>query len=127
MHAPKHLPFIGALALCLGACLEPKDDPDPLIGDWQSTERVGGENNEMEIDSDLEGEATIYFYIGDEAYFADFDVVAFDTGSGRYELEFECEGACSELDFFARCTLDGDELECSGDGPWSEYEFVWER
>lgn len=107
-------------------CVSEAAPPDPIIGAWESAERIGSDLNEMEIDADLEGEATVYFYIGGDSYFADFDVVAEPEGNGDYELDFECEGDCGELDFTADCELDGDELECEGDGPWEEYEFVWE-
>lgn len=110
--------------VALGACDSP--EPNPIIGSWVSADRVAGEYNELEIDSDLEGEATIHFYFADEAYFADFDVVAEPQGGGEYELEFECQGGCGELDFDAECELRNDELECEGDNGWEDYEFKWE-
>ena len=115
-----------AMMLIATGCEPSEDSPDPIVGSWQSSERVANEHNEMEIDPDLEGEATIYFFIGEEAYYADFDVVAKPDGGHDYELEFDCQGSCSDLDFEAECELDGDELECEGDGNWEEYEFSWE-
>ncbi len=113
------------MVAALGCDSEPPA-PDPIIGAWESAERIGSDLNEMEIEADLDGEATLYFFIGNDSYFADFDVVAEPEGNGDYELDFECQGGCDELDFTAECELDGDELECEGDGRWEEYEFVWE-
>ena len=114
-----------ALSLAATAC-DTENVPEPVVGEWESKDRIGADHNEMEIEEDLEGEATIYFFAGGEGYFADFDVTVDPEGGSDYELEFDCRGGCSDLDFKAECELDGDELECEGDGSWEEYEFEWE-
>ncbi|MCR9160839.1 MAG: hypothetical protein ACE37F_03605 [Nannocystaceae bacterium] len=119
------LTWSALLSVATAAC-DTSDPPDPIIGSWESKERVGAEYNELEIGDDLEGEATIYFFVGDAGYFADFDVVADPEGGGDYELEFDCIGGCNDLSFKAECELDGDELECEARGDWESYEFEWE-
>jgi len=120
------LPMLAALAL--GACAQEDDGPDPLIGSWESRDSVAGERNELQIDPDLRGDATIWFFFEGDLYYADFDVSArvLEEGS-RYELEMQCEG-CSDFDFDMDCDLVYDDrLECDGDGPWADYVFEWER
>lgn len=118
-------PLLCAAAMTTAGC-NSEAAPDPIIGAWESTERIGSELNEMEIEDDLEGEATLFFFIGEGAFVAEFDVVVDPEGDGDYELDYECQGDCRELDFTADCEMRGDELECEGDGLWSDYELEWE-
>ena len=113
------------ILLSVSAC-DQGQEQDPVIGDWESAERIGSERNELEIDDDLEGEAVIYAFFEGDPVFVEFDVEV-DEDGGDYELDFECQGDCASLDFTLDCEFDGDELECDGDGVWSEYEFVWRR
>ncbi|MCH9681800.1 MAG: hypothetical protein K0V04_10235 [Deltaproteobacteria bacterium] len=114
-----------AAALMAVAC-DTADPIEPIVGAWESTERIGSDHNEMQIDADLDGEATIYFFFDGEWFFADFDVTAEPEGGGDYALEFDCDGGCSELDFTAECELDRGDLLCKADGLWEDYEFEWE-
>jgi len=112
-------------ALVGAGCSEEDDGPDPIVGDWKLAEEVCGEYGEMEIEEDLEGEATIYFvYLGD-CWYADFDF-EIEKDGGDYVFDMECDGDCSDLDFEMECELDGDELECDGDEMWSDFPFDWE-
>ena len=44
-------------------------------------------------------------------------------------MDMECQGNCSEADFTMECDLnsDGDELDCKGDGIWSDYTLEWDK
>ena len=119
---------LAALALSLPLVSGCEDDPDPIIGRWESTDPIGNSENTLEIDSDMRGESRIYFYQGDGYYYADFDVdVRVIEKGARYELDLSCEGNCGELDFEMECDLiTDDRLECEGDGTWSTYDFEWE-
>ncbi|MEM9455113.1 MAG: hypothetical protein AAGF11_13110 [Myxococcota bacterium] len=124
-----HLAPAGVLLsiLCgLGGCMAQDDDSDPIVGSWRSADRIGGEYNEMEIDEDLEGEATIFYYQEGQFFYAEFDVTIDPEGGDDYEIEFECIDGCGSLDFQTDCELDDDELECRADGDWESYEFEWE-
>jgi hypothetical protein len=127
-HPTPHVP-IGALLAMLalsGACAPP-EELDPLVGSWTSTMRIADEYNEMALDADLVGDATIYFYFDGDAYYADFDVTAERRGQDLYQLDLECQGDCSDLDFAAWCDLLGRALVCEGNGGWEDYEFEWAR
>jgi hypothetical protein len=106
-------------------------------GDWVATERVGSERNEMTIDGDGEGEATIWFVVAYEGEYylasADFDFTS-EIDGDDVEFDMECKstdlGPCgSAWDFTMDCKLkaDGEELDCSGNGAWRDYDFEWER
>jgi hypothetical protein len=102
---------------------------DPIVGEWESDSGDRDYPNELELDEDMEGEATLYFSLSGVNYSADFDVECDVDDNGDYECEFECEGDCSSLDFDMECEIDGEfeELECEGDGLWEEYDFEWEK
>jgi hypothetical protein len=119
------------IAIALGVCLlagtacTPEEEPDPIIGFWRSTDSVGGERNELEIDAGLVGTATIYFYIGESLFYADFTAVAFAIQDRRYEIEMICDGGCSELNFEMECVMiDERNLRCEGDGAFSSYQSL---
>ncbi|MDP7110407.1 MAG: hypothetical protein QGH45_00515 [Myxococcota bacterium] len=104
----------------------------PIEGDWESAEKIGGERNTLEIDPDNRGEATIYFYMGSDLYYDDFDVEVTEAISENqrrsFVLEMEADST-SELDFEMECDMNDakDELECEGDDLFESYEFEWER
>ena len=108
----------------------------PAVGQWISQQAINGEYNEMDVDRDYGGDATLYFYItGDDTfYYQDFilELTEADIINGEHKMKFdmECDGSCSDWDFEMTCELsrDQDELECEGDGNWETYEmFDWER
>jgi hypothetical protein len=119
-----HLAIIG---LCIG--LSGCDKPDPLIGKWESRDRIAGERNELEIEDDLDGEALVFAYPsgGDTLYEFEFDVTVERTDDGEYDIDMECIGNCTELDFTMECQLDDDELECDATDLWETYDFRWQR
>jgi hypothetical protein len=100
-----------------------------IAGDWESKDTVAGEHNELVVEENGTGEATLYFYIDGEPYKADFDVDWEERDNGDIDFDFACEGGCSNLDFTMECELneDSDEMECKGDNGWENYEFEWER
>ncbi len=73
------------------------------------------------------GSATVFAYADGELYEIEFDLDWRDTGSNRYELEMECDGNCRSLDFTMECDLSDDDMKCSGDEAWSDFDFKWER
>lgn len=101
----------------------------PVIGDWQSTavQGINGERNEMKLNDDESGQATIYFYEGDAAYVADFDIEWEDRGDD-FRIDMECDD-CVGIDFVMDCEVedDGEMLECKADGVFRYYDFEWER
>jgi hypothetical protein len=109
-------------ALSLAGCAS------PAIGDWRSSDTVANEHNEMKLEDDLSGEATVYFYLDDEPYFADYDVTWEDEGD-TIAVDLECKGDCASFDFKMDCELndDEDEMECDGDGAFRDYVFEWKR
>lgn len=115
-------------ALTIMAACEEDEGPDPIIGDWDFKERICDEYGEMEVESDLEGTATLWFYYNGDCYYADFDFeIEIEKAGKEYVFDMECDGNCSELDFEMECELDGEDLECEGDGVWDSYEFEWEK
>jgi hypothetical protein len=114
------------LGLAAAGCGE-----DPIIGQWASPEPAGTnrEHNTMEVDEDLRGTGRVYFSIDGQPYYADFDLEAEAVDDG-YEIEWSCDGDCGDLDFTMECELSGDdddELDCTGDGLWRDFEFEWEK
>ena len=119
---------ISGSALALLSACEKDPGPDPIIGDWVLKDRVCDEYAELEVEDDLEGTATIYFYYEGSCYYADFDFeVDVDKRGRDYVFDMECDGDCGDLDFEMECELDGDDLECEGDEMWSDWDFEWER
>ena len=121
----KHKMIAAALALSpmLVACASPAQ------GDWVSVDRVASERNELSLDDDDKGDARIYYYYDDQAYYADFDVEWEDQGDSIV-IDLECDGDCGSLDFELECELSGDdddEMDCDGDGVFAEYRFEWKR
>lgn len=100
---------------------------EAVVGTWES-DGAGSARNRMDVADDMTGEATIYFYYDDDLYSADFDVDATEHDGG-YDFELTCRGDCNELDFTMECDLrgDDDELRCSGNGLWEDYELEWEK
>jgi hypothetical protein len=100
-----------------------------VVGDWESRDTVAGEHNEMALEEDGDGEATLYFYYDGEPFKADFDLEWEETDNGDIEIEFKCDGDCGSLDFTMECELNDDETEmdCEGDEMWDSYEFEWDR
>ncbi len=97
---------------------------EPLVGDWVSTDKIGGANNEMEIDEDLTGDATVYFYFDDSVYYDEFDLEATVLEKRVYEIEFESD-TDNDFDMTVECEVnsEGDELDCQHeDGDfWESY------
>jgi len=135
-----------AFLVVLSACQPEDEEPEPIIGDWQSTEELEcngygsySDRNKLEIDDDLEGEATIYaaHWNSDEddveCSVIEYEVeVEVDKKGKEYTLKLECDEEndsmydCSDLDFELECELDDDEMECDGDELFGDYEFEWE-
>lgn len=113
-----------ALGLLSSAC-----GPSPAVGDWESADDIGGNRNEMELEEDGQGAATLYFYIDDSLFEADFDLEWEEEDNGSLIIDFECDGDCSEIDFEMECDLSSDEeeMDCDGERPFQDYEFEWER
>jgi hypothetical protein len=102
---------------------------DPIVAEWKGETAVGSYYNSLEVDDDMSGEATLYYYDSEGyLYYADFRVDVEVTGGGEYTLGMECKGDCSWADFDMDCELnsDADGLDCEGDGIWAAYEFEWE-
>jgi len=127
---------VAALALVSGAlvtgCLETETDAAPpvIIGDWESEETFCGENDWIEMDDDLTGEARIYFALDGECYFADFDVEVEEVDTDEYEIAFEVQDRelAFLLDFVMTCEVeDDDEIECEGSDGFGDAEWVFER
>lgn len=115
-----------AMASCLAstAC-----GPAPVVGDWESKDRIQGERNALELDDDGRGQATLYFFFGENFYEADFDVDWEEESNGDVTLDLACDGNCGELDFRMECALSSDEeeMDCDGEEPFRTYEFEWVR
>jgi hypothetical protein len=131
-HPPRLLRVTPLLAMIvLATACDSGDPPDPIVGSWRSTDVIGGDRNELELEDDLAGEAVLHFYYDDDyddgLYFAEFDVIADPQREGEYALYFECLGNCSDLDFTAKCELRADELDCTGQDDWSNYTMRWEH
>ena len=101
---------------------------DDVVGSWEAKERIGTDRSEMTVTDDGTGEATIYFYYGEQRYFADFDI-EWEADSDDYRLDMECDGDCSALDFEMRCELtdDATTLDCNGSDAFDDYEFEWDK
>lgn len=113
----------------LGSVLFLSGCGEDLVGKWEGQGGTLQDQNEMEIEDDGKGDATIYFSSGGSNYKTDFDI-DWEEGGGddEYDIEMDCR-ADSTLDFKMECDIndDGDELECKGDGGWSDYEFEWKK
>jgi len=128
MTSPKKTNRLFNLAAAAVALLTATGCASNLEGNWESEERINGKYNTMYIDADGTGEATLRFSLGSKNYFADFSIEWEETDDG-YEIDMECEGNCSDLDFTMTCKErnDGATLKCKGDGKWSEYGFKWSK
>ncbi len=133
--------LIGLVAL--SACA------NPIVGDWESKEKIGGQNNKMTLAADgdkITGDADVYFGITiDGTNFGvhgTFSAEGKDKGDGKYELTMTCKSACnmanasdcitssvSGFDIEMDCELSSDETEmdCDAGGNWSNYTFEWEK
>lgn len=143
-----------ALAAGCGAALEGALDPmlgveDPVVGEWRSRDKVGGERNSLELfedESELLGGMTVYAYMDVDGYTLlaefEFEVEAKQLREEDYRFDIACQKLCfpqldiecftgdlSKFDDELACELDGknDEMECDGDDGWSSYAFKWER
>lgn len=116
--------LLAGVAGLLVGCASPA-----IIGDWEGQDDVAGRKNELELEEDGKGEATVYFFFGDDLFEADYDVEWADEGDGEFELDLECEGDCSSFDFKMDCEMnaDQDEMDCDGDERFSDYVFEWVR
>ena len=119
---------LGTVLLCAG-CREVDDDP-PIVGAWVSEEVTCGDEDWIDLDSDLEGEGRIYFWLDGDCYYADYDVELEDIRGDRYELSFKYEDRAyaSAFDFDMECEVDrhGD-LECEGSDSFNSFEWNFER
>jgi len=136
----KKIATVGITALALAGCGE-----EAVLGEWESTERIGDKRHSLDLSEDGEGAAKIRFYFTDDGYsilvVAQMDVRWEDRGEGRYILDLECDKVklpelgestsdCAELDFEMECDLYGDaedELECDGEGVFEDFDFEWRR
>jgi hypothetical protein len=119
--------LVGLVGLLMVAGCPATESEEPVVGDWRSRELVGGQHNVLTLEDDLRGDAVIYFYIEGSLYYAEFEVEVRDHSGDRYELDFECDGNCSNLSFTMDCTLRGEDMDCEGSDLFSEYDFEWER
>lgn len=123
--------FAFAAAIICGGC------SSPLPGEWSTDVVANGRKSEMTLESDGTGDATIISFVSldGEQYVAQetFDIDWQESGSD-YELDMRCTGSdvygasCGASDFTMDCELrgDDDELKCSGDRRYENYEFRWE-
>lgn len=116
--------LIGALLTAGVGCSE------PLVGEWKGDGDGASRENEMTIFEDGTGEAELYYYGGEDGstlFSLDFDIKWTALDSGRYDLEFECEGNCSDVDFTMDCTMyeEAETMSCDGDKLWADYDFEW--
>ncbi len=115
---------IGTLAVLVTA----SGCTDAIIGDWEAKDSFSSsERNDMTIDDDDTGKATIFFSYGGDNYKADFDIEWESLGDDEYDLEMECDGNCSELDFTMECDLKDEDMDCKGEDMWENYDFEWEK
>jgi hypothetical protein len=128
MTSTKSLILFGlAAALLSTACFVGGEDV-PLAGSWESHEPIGGYRNTLDIDEDLRGAATVYFYLGNDdptLYYADYIVAATTLGtSDNYLVSMVCLGTeCSDLDFTMTCgVIDGEYLDCIGSDSFADYD-----
>ncbi|MEM6789035.1 MAG: hypothetical protein AAGA56_08840 [Myxococcota bacterium] len=106
-------------------------------GEWRSEQILGnGEENEMSLEADGRGDATLWAVrTGDMAFTEfEFDLEWSEQSDRTYEIDMECdEGPCDEgrNDFEMECdfinTDDGERLDCEGDERWSGVVLQWER
>lgn len=136
----KKIVTVGIAAVALAGCAG-----EPVLGEWESTERVGEKRHTLDLSEEGEGTAAIRFYIDVEGYsvltIAEMDLRWEDRDDGRYRIDLECDEVrfpefgestsdCSEVDFEMECELFGDDedsLECDGDGLFESFDFEWRR
>jgi hypothetical protein len=132
MASTKSLVVLGLAAVLFSpACFHGEEEEDvPLAGSWESDERVGGYRNTLDIDENLTGSATLYFYYDDDPdlYYADYIAVASELeASGSYLVSMICDGSsCSDLDFTMTCGVIGAMyLDCAGSGLFATYDVLY--
>jgi hypothetical protein len=101
----------------------------PLSGSWESDEDVSGYLNTLDIEEDLIGSATLYFYFDDDPtlYYADYTAIAtILDASNSYLVSMICDGngnECSDLDFTMTCRVtEGMYLDCIGSDRFATYD-----
>ncbi len=114
------------LSGCIGltGCAQPA-----IIGDWESSEQLGGQRDELELEEDERGAALIWVTSEGRLIAIEYDVEWREDGTDRYEVDLECDGDCASLDFTMDCEMrgDDDEMKCDADGIFNNFEFEWER
>lgn len=95
----------------------------------RSSRRIQGERNELELEEDERGQATLYFFFGETFCEADFDVDWDEEDNGDLTLELACDGNCSELDLRMECAFSSneEEMDCDAEEPFRHYEVEWVR
>jgi hypothetical protein len=103
-----------AAALSCGGCSVINEYEDPtLVGKWEGDD-TSPESNEMDIELDGKGDATIAFQGGN----VELDIKWEYKTPTKYELKFECSNAgCGVQDFEFECKekKEGEELECESE------------
>ena len=138
-----------AASFVLVACGGENGDPvDPIEGEWESRDKVGGKRNQLMLLNQLgalSGDATVYAYLTIEGYQVkaafSFDASATMRTDRKYRVKLRATKLClpelskcftsdmSDYDAELDCRLGSlqDELECDADGDWSGYEFTWRK
>ena len=120
-----------ATAMVVGGC-EP-----PVVGFWRSDKELdNGKHNELDLYSDLSGEALIWATpSNDKGNWSkfEFDVVWEDL-TDVFDLNLDCtSGPCDGADFYMACEVieeesSGEEkLDCDANRHWKDYAMQWER
>ena len=121
------------LGFALAAC------STPVVGTWRSDNKLpNGLRNEMTVDSDLVGTATIYATPeGATTTWSTFQFGATGTEASdgaSWKFKMACQGAtCSNDDFKMTCEVIDEgtdepiKMNCKGDAKWDKYPFDWEE
>lgn len=118
---------------------------EPIAREWISPDRLSYyENgtvyapNRMTIGSDGTGKADIHYVLTADPTQQEnldrFEIEWEEEGDAVYRLEMACWSSeimpapCDSRDFVMVCEEGDDkDYECTGDGDWAGYEFIWER
>ena len=112
----------------------------PVVGSWRSDNKLpNGLRNEMTVDKDLLGTATIY--ATPEGQTSTWSTFQFDaegteaSDGASWKFKMTCQGTSCVNDNFKmnNCqvidegTSDPVKMNCEGDGNWVKYPFDWEQ
>lgn len=122
----RHSLAVLVLVALMSSCGE---DGGGISGEWRDY-FSDGTYEEMNLDSDLSGNASMYWAC-DGFGFSIWRVTRADLGGDRYQLTFTCpdDPCCSSAGTMTMsCTLVGDTLPCTANGAgYTDFRFYWER